>query len=370
MSLSPSSLPDVSAAELALRAAAAERRAGRRLGAAIEDFFRVEQDRLDDRARALIGAMVEASVSAIERDVSAAAARLLAGRGEAAAAKALAAHNAGVLARLIDSGLLRDRALMDEIVAQARVDLIDEALIANRAPGVTTGLLARLRDHDDPMVRDAAIDYLLADSRRRAPAEERRAELPAELHHQLVWWIAAALRERLGGVSVIADRALVDAAMQRIAHFDGAAGTIVAAHRLAAAIDADVERLPGLLIEALTEGRLTLFAAFLAHALGIEMDEARALALEPDGERLWIALRALGMERDVLARIGWALGEADRTRDVEALPDAIDAASGVAPEQAGAVIAPLMLTRDFRQAVRALSLGGASLGSPSAGGAA
>lgn len=360
MSLPPSSSSDVSAADLALRAAAAERRAGRRLGAAIEDFFRVEQDRLDDRARALISAMVEASVAAIEHDVGSAAARLLAARGDGTAAKALAAGNAGVLARLVDSGLLRDRALMDEIVAQARVDLIDEALITNRAPGVTTGLLARLRDHADPMVRDAAIDYLLADSRRRAPIEERRAELPAELHHQLVWWVAAALRERLGGVSATADRALVDAAMQRIAHFDGAAGTIVAAHRLATAIDADVERLPGLLIEALTEGRLTLFAAFLAHALGIEMDEARALALEPDGERLWIALRALGMDRDVLARVGWALGEADRSRDVEALPEAIDAAAGVQPEQAGAVIAPLMLTRDFRQAVRALAMGSAA----------
>jgi len=359
MSLSPST-PELSDAALALRAAAAERRADRRLASAIEDFFRDEQDRLDDRARALIGALVEASVSAIERDVSEAAARLLASRGDGSAAKAIATGNASVFARLIDSGLLRDRALMDEVVAQARIDLIDEALVTNRAPGVTTGLLARLRDHDDPMVRDAAIDYLLADSRRRAPVEGRGAELPAELHHQLVWWVAAALRERLGGVSVSADRALVDAAMQRIAHFDGAAGTIVAAHRLAAAIDADVERLPGLLIEALTEGRALLFAAFLAHALGIEMDEARALALEPDGERLWIALRALGMERDVLARIGWALGEADRTRDVEALPDAIDAAAVVPREQAGAVIAPLMLTRDFRQAVRALALGSAA----------
>ena len=361
MSLSPSTA-EPSDAALALRAAAAERRADRRLASAIEDFFRDEHDRLDDRARALIGALIEASVSAIERDVGDAAARLLASRGEAQAAKAIATGNAGVFARLIDSGLLRDRALMDEVVAQARIDLIDEALVINRAPGVTTGLLARLREHDDAMVRDAAIDYLLADSRRRAPAEGRGAELPAELHHQLVWWVAAALRERLGGVSVAVDRALVDAAMQRIAHFDGGAGTIVAAHRLAAAIDADVERLPGLLIEALTEGRALLFAAFLAHALGIEMDEARALALEPDGERLWIALRALGMERDVLARIGWALGEADRTRDVEALPDAIDAAAVVPPEQAGAVIAPLMLTRDFRQAVRALALADPSLG--------
>ncbi|WP_375270066.1 DUF2336 domain-containing protein [Sphingomonas sp.] len=357
---SPSTPADAEAA-LAMRAAAAERRASRRLAAAIEDFFRDEHDRLDDRARALIGALIEASVTAFERDVGEAAARLLASRGEAQAAKAVVTGNSGVFARLIDSGLLRERALMDEVVAQARVDLIDEALVANRAPGVATGLLARLRDAEDAMVRDAAIEYLLADSRRRAPAEERRAELPAELHHQLVWWVAAALRERLSGVSATADRALVDAAMQRIAHFDGAAGTMVAAHRLAAAIDADVDRLPGLLLEALTEGRLALFAGLLAHALGIEMDEARALTLEPDGERLWIALRALGMERDVLARIGWALGEADRTRDVEALPDAIDAAAVVAPDKAGAVIAPLMLTRDFRQAVRALSMGSAAV---------
>ena len=97
------------------RAAAAERRANRRLASAIEDFFRDEHDRLDDRARALIGALIEASVTAIERDVGDAAARLLAARGEAQAAKAVVAGNASVFARLIDSGLLRERALMEQL---------------------------------------------------------------------------------------------------------------------------------------------------------------------------------------------------------------------------------------------------------------
>lgn len=343
------------AATLAQRAFAAERRADARLATAIADFFLPDAERLDERTRAAVVALFEVTVGAIEREIAAHAARLLDSRGDAALAARLSGGNGGVLGRLVDSGLLRDAELMDELIAQARVELIDEALIANRAPGATPTLLARLTEVADGVIRNRAIAYLVADGRRRLPAADRRAELPAELFHRLGWWVAAALRERLGGDAPAADRALAEATQRSLAAYDEGERVEAAAAHLAAAIDALPHERAPLLLDTLAEGRLALFVAILAHALGVDAAEARGLALDPEGDRLWLALRALGMEREAIARIGWALCEADRARDVEVLADAIDPVAALAPEQAALAVAPLTLNRDFRAAVRALA---------------
>jgi hypothetical protein len=125
--------------------------------------------------------------------------------------------------------------------------------------------------------------------------------------------------------------------------------------QLAVAIDAPSVERPHLLIDALAEGRLGLFSALLAHALSIGVDDARALAIDGDGERLWLALRAAGVGRDDIARIGWALCAADRARDVERLPEQIDAIADVTPQDAAVALDLLSLPADYRAAIRALN---------------
>jgi hypothetical protein len=342
------------AALLARRAAAAEQRADARLAAAIADFFLPDEDRLDDRTRAAVAALFEATVGAVEREIAAHAARLLDSRGAAALAARLAG-NGSVLDRLVESGLARDAELMDELIAQARVALIDEALVANRAPGTAPTLLARLTEVADGVIRNRAIAYLVADGRRRLPAADRCAELPAELFHRIGWWIAAALRERLGEDAPAADRALAEATQRSLAAHDEGERVEAAAAHLAAAIDALPHERAPLLLDTLAEGRVALFVAILTHALGVDGAETRALVLDAGGERLWLALRSLGMERDAIARIGWTLCEADRARDVETLADRIDPVAALTPEAAALALAPLALNRDFRAAVRALA---------------
>ena len=143
MSASPLPVTDVLA-----RAAAADRRIDARLATAIADIFLPERDRLDERTRATVAALLEATVSAAEREIAGHAARLLATRGQGDVAQRLNANHSLALPRLAAAGLLRDADLMAELIAQARIDLIDAA------PAVRSGALAPPSPTDVPIVLD------------------------------------------------------------------------------------------------------------------------------------------------------------------------------------------------------------------------
>jgi hypothetical protein len=346
------------ASAAAVRAAQADRRAAARLAGAIADLSLDEGARLDERTRAAVNVLLRATVAAAEQEIAGHATRVLMARAGTEVAARLAG-NAGVLSRLIEAGLLRDADLVAELIAQARIDLIDEALVAQRAPGTRPTLLARLTNSADGVTRHRAIAYLVADSRRRLPAAPRHAELPPELYHRLAWSIAAVLRERLGDAAgPLADRALTEATERSIAAHDEGERVDTAALHLAVAIDAAAGDLPQLLLDVLVEGRLALFVAILSHAIGLDPVEARGLTLDAPSDRLWLALRALGFGREAIARVGWLLSEADSERDVELLADAIDPVAALDSDEAGSALAPLALARDFRAAVRALARDG------------
>lgn len=343
--------PDTAA--IFARAAAAERRADKRLATAIDDFFLVEEDRLDDRTRAAIGAMLTEAVRAIAREVAGHATRQV---GTGSTKAVLAVDEPALLGRLLDAGVLRERDLMDELLGQVRLNLLGEALIANRAPGSHPALLPRLTGSSDGVVASAAMAYLLAENRRGSGAVGRPGELPALLHRRLVWWIAAALRRAETGEAaeqVRIDRALAAAAERSLRAHDDQDRLDVIALRLAVAIDPHGEEVAELLIEAVEEGRGALFVATLAHLLKIDFAEARAVVLDPDGDRLWLALRAQGSDRATIARIGLALSDADPRRDIDAFADTLDAVAAVPIEAANDSLASLSLPADFRAAVRA-----------------
>lgn len=356
--MSPESHDALAADPVLARAAAADRRSEARLATAIDDFFLAEHDRLDDRTRAALGALVATTVAAVEREIAGHAARLKGGRGMAERVDAATEGTGVALPRLIDSGLLRDRDIMSEWLGQVRQDLLGESLLVNRGPDPAPNLLGRLAACADGVVAAAATAYLVADSRRRSPAALRRTELPAELHHRIVWWVAAALREADAAVEdrITRDRALAESALRSLAAHDEGDRLEAVAVRLAAAIDARPGELGELLTDALVEGRVALFVAAIAQAQAIDYGEAREMVLDPAGDRLWLALRAQGLERAMIAQVGLALAEADHRRDLDGFADALDAIVAVPSAAAREALAPLGLHRDFRTALRALAL--------------
>lgn len=339
----------------------AARRAATRLDGAITDFFVPGDARLDDRIRLAISQSLNAIVRLIETDMRRHAARTLARQDRDAQAEALLGSRDDIVGRLDRAGLLRDRRLMDELIARARGDLIADALPPDPVQDAPGSLLVLLTEAPDGVVAGAAKALLIAESRRRSARQDGVAvgnELPAELHHRLVWWIAASVREAALAVGVhdaATDRAIVDAAERSLAAHDEGERVEALAMRLAIALDARANELPALLTGALADRRLTLFTALLGGAVDLDYEGARGIVLEPEGDRLWLALRAADLDRATIARIGFALAEADARRDVERFADDLDDIAAVPAATARSALAPLTLHHDLRVAIDALA---------------
>ena len=346
---------DWSPETLAGRAARADARANDALSIAIADFLLDDAGRLDERTRLALGAAVRGAVEAVEQAIRRHAARLLVDRGALDQGERLLGQRIDVTGRLLRAGLLRDEELMGELLARVREDLLAAALpIAANEPD-TPSLVVRLAQAPDAVVARAAAALLVADNRRRDAWENglpTGGDLSAELHHRLAWWAAAAIGEG-GGADV--ERAIVEAALRSVAAYDEGERTDAVAMRLAAALAPRPGEIADLLVEAIGDRRVSLFTALLAQAAGLPHEAARTITLEPQGDRLWLALRALGLPRAAIARIGLALSDADPTRDVEAFADELDAIAGILPEDARAALMPLTLHRDYRAAIRALA---------------
>jgi hypothetical protein len=344
------------ASRLLARAAVADSRARSRLKAAIDDIFLPADARLDDRQRAAIDATFAALVATIEGELREHGARLLRARGDEPLAVALA-EGGTTASRLWQAGLPRDPELMRELIARVRLDLFAELLpdVAQDDPD-RPSLLPRLTEHADRVVAASAHAVMVADNRRRTADVGGRTDLPAELHHKLVWWVAAALREPHAGRPDVArlDRALAEAAQRNLAAQDEGERLEAVALRLAAALDPLPDELPALLVEALDDRRMALFVALLAQALGVPFDAAREIVLDVGGERLWLGCRALDLPRETIARIGLRLAEGDARRDLERFADELDHIAAIPADTARAAIAPLRLHPDYRAALDAL----------------
>lgn len=348
----------VSVAALTARARGADARAAARLAGAVDDFFLAEDARLDDRSRLLLARVIAGVIAGVEADVRRHAARLLSARGAVSLAEAMLAPGP-VADRLTRAGLLRDAELMEELLGRVRQGLITDSLPTAISGPDQPSLLVRLAELPDSIVAAAASALLVAEARRKNAGEAGitvSGDLPADLYHRLVWWVAAAVRAETGA-SVEGDRAIGQAAERALAAHDEGDQVESVAMRLAAAIDAQAEELAPLLIETLGDRRLSLFIAILAHHLGLDFAQARAVVLDPEGDRLWLALRAAGLDRPTIARIGLSLADADPARDLEAFADLLDTVVAVEPDVGRATLAPLLLPRDFRRAIDALERG-------------
>lgn len=342
---------------LLARAAAADLAAHRALAAAIDDFLLPEDARLDERTRSALARLARALIETVEGEISGHAVRLLRTQGEAALADALEAGG-GTADALNDSVLLRDPELLRELIARVRQDLLagGMAVQAHDDPEQPS-LLNRLAQQPDRLLAQAAAAVLVAESRRRSVPESgslAQTDLPAELHHKLVWRTAAALRAGVTGPAAALDRALAEAAQRSLAAHDEGDRLEAAAMRLAVAIDARRDELPELMVETLGDRRVALFAALLAHALRIDFSAARDMIFDVASGRLWVALRALDFDRAAVAQLGVALSEADPRRSVENFAETLDAVMAVDPEEAREAIAPLLLPADYRAAILAL----------------
>lgn len=363
MSIDPSDMndgADPGVSQLLARGAADDVRAERRAQAAIDAYFADPEMRLDEQTRVALDRTIADIIAGIESELRQYAARLLAGRDQPALALWLSRNQPMVYTALRDAGILQQSALLRELLARVRQDLLAAALppVPPQRPDQQS-LVVRLAGHADRLVASAASALMAAEAHRRATRDGNgpaRSDLPAEIHHQLVWWAAAALRDGHGSdAQIVLDRALTEAAQRSLSAHDEGDRLEAAAMRLVAGLTPQPGELQSLAIEALGDRRLALFIALLAQSVGFSYELMRDVVLDPVADRLWLVLRAAAFDREGVAAIGLALCEADPCRDVDQFADLLDGIMAVTPEQARAALARFALHPDFRAAVLALA---------------
>lgn len=360
MSVDPVDPREASASALLLldHVAAAERAGHRRLRAAADHFHVPDDARIDDRTAAALDATMRATVAGVDAGIRDHAARLLASRGEPELAKGLRSAEVP-FERVMQAGLFREPALFGELYARVRMDALARALPVMVAHGSDAPtMVARLAQASDRLVAAAAVAMLAAQARRGSVVEGVPAavDLIRPYHARIAWWVAAALREMAGAGDRIAalDAALAESVRRAVDAQGELVPLEVAAMRLAQAVEPQGDEVPALLGEAIGDGRLVLFTAIVARASGLAFERVRDLVIDPDGARLWVVLRALAVDRATIARIGFALAEAEPARDVEGFADRIDSIMAVTPEAARVALAPMALDADYHAAMLAL----------------
>lgn len=351
-----------SAAALLAQTGAAERAHHRRVRAAADHFHLSVDSRVDDRTAAALDRVMRDTVATVQRSVRDHAVRVLGMRGETTLANGLRAAD-DCFDRVHDAGLFRDPALFGELLGRVRLDILTNLLPIQPQPSPDhPSLLAKLAQRGDRLVASAAVALLAAQGRRDSSSDQRTAaaELPRPMHARVAWWVAAALRDALHGVALdriaLLDAALSESVRRGLDVLDELPPLEVAAMRLAHALDPQPGELSPLLDESLADGRLALFVALIARASGLGFDRVRDIVLDPDGNRLWLALRGLDIDRDTVARTAFFLAEADPARDIHGFADRIDAIMQVTPDTARVTMAPMALDPDYHAAMLALGV--------------
>ncbi|WP_375380838.1 DUF2336 domain-containing protein [uncultured Sphingomonas sp.] len=345
--------PSADAADALLRAGtAAMARAGDHERGVLRDLAMPDDHRLDEQTVARLRQRLAVAVAPVERGLRLGAAARLAAMQARDAAERLLDDAEPVSARLTVLAADDDAAILIELLAVLRLEMLAQSLPAAATSGADRpSLLVRLATCPEPAIAAAAAAMLAAQNRQSPSAPP---PLAAAMREQIVWWAAALLRDRLGD-DPRHDHALVEAAAEVMAELPADRSPAEAATDLAALLRARPDELPALLLEALGDRQPVLFVALLAQASGLDFDAARSAVIDPAGDRLWLLLRAQDLDRTTIARIGVALADADPRRDLDRFATALDAAMAIAPERAAHVFAIAILPVPYRDARAALA---------------
>lgn len=205
---------------------------------------------------------------------------------------------------LAKSGFLRERNIVDFVLARVSEDRLEQKL-----EGSKPQLPARLLDHPDPNVAEAAQSLLAADSLHRRAQRFSYQALRPELLHQLCWRIVAALEVAQGqrNSHVIAN------ARTLLSGYDEGRTAAAAARKIVHFLEDDRR---AELMDPNLAG-VQLFIAHLANKLAIEQDHILHLIDINSSMPFAIMLRALGWNAEqAMATIYQFKGFALTPRDI------------------------------------------------------
>jgi len=356
-----------SADRLLADAARAAAGASARLKTARIDLFVVADSRLSDQQRIAMARILSGLVTAVEDEFRRRLVELLDEAVTPELVAALGTARVEIAVPILDRArLLHNDELVAILLRRADEHRLASALrgVDEAAGGERAGLIDRLLGHPGEGVAAAAMALLIAESRRFDRFGDpilARTDLPAEMQHRLVWWVAAALRDYMVDRHAIApaaaDRPIVAAAMAILAGYDEGETLEGRAFALANRLQPGDALDDRLLADAVAEGRLALFAAALSLRAGVEGTAAWDSIADQSGSRLAVLLRAIECQRDIAAGIMFRLADAHCRPDDE-IAAHIDAFEQLDRDRAREALRPWRLDSDYRRAIAALATPG------------
>jgi hypothetical protein len=347
-------LAQAAAAEGALRAA---RRA------AIADYRMPLDLRIDDHARAAIDTLLRTIVGTIGGDIQGLAARAIEASGGNGTRAAIEAIDAQRVTERAAPMLIDDDEVSRAVLTRVAADRLTQGLSpASFDLGDAPDPLRTLAEASDRAVARRLPALIAAEGRRHGPVDQPpyATELPAEAQVRATWIVAAAMARAIEAAHDHgeAEAAIVEGAERALTQYDESERLEAQAMRLAAAIDARGELLGDMVQHAWAQGRLMLGVALIAHAGRVAFDDMLDIVTDPVATRLAMACRALGLSRAVIARLGYALAEADSRRDIERFADMLDAVTALPDDVPRAALRDMQLARGYREARAALTEAG------------
>jgi uncharacterized protein (DUF2336 family) len=284
------------------------------LAAAISDLFDGEGTVLTDRERALMYEILHGVVRDAEMSVRKLVSSRLADRPDAPMelVNLLANDDIEVAFPILSENMvLKDEQLIDVVrqrtlehqmavaIRQSVSKDVSEALVEQGDERVIRTLL----QNDNADISEKTMEFLVEQSERVDSFQEpvlHRRELRPDMAKRMFLWVSAALRKHIidhcGLEKTEVDQLMETAALESLAVDENTeeSKSEELAHALLSKGAAD----PAMMIRALRDGEVRLFVDLVAESTGVRHDLIMRFVLEPSGESLAVACKALEMTED------------------------------------------------------------------------
>jgi uncharacterized protein (DUF2336 family) len=323
-----------------------------RLSVALADLALPDRLRLTEWQRTIIAALLAGLVRSVEDELRSALAFQFRGAGEEALHAALSSAHVRLAEPVLErSAVLSDPALISTLIRRA-----EEHRLHKASTGENALLLELVGDEQEDIAGDA-MALLIAQSGRLDGFQEPlmvRAELSAELAHNLVWTVAAALRRYIVGQHRVnpaaADPPIAAAAGQLLAGYDEGQTFDSLCLRLVRRLQSHDRLDDEIVARTLAEGSLPLFLAALAVRAGLDAGSVWEVLSAPGGRGPPLLLRAAGIARSAAGAILFRL-----SGDEEAVGPQLDLFDILADEEARRLLGLWRVDPGYRAAIARLA---------------
>ncbi|NQW01205.1 MAG: DUF2336 domain-containing protein [Rhodospirillales bacterium] len=296
--------------ELARERSAASRS---ELAATVTDLFSGDGDQLTDRERALMFEILHRIVKDAEMEVRKVISSRLADRTDAPNELLALLGNDDIEVAypiLTESTVLRDQSLIEIVRNRTLEHQMAVAIRHSVSEDVTDALIETgderviktLLQNENANISNATMEFLVEQSQRVDSFQEPillRKELQPEMAKRMYMWVSAALRKYIianSGISLSdIDDLIEDAVIETVGDRRGEEANITKSERLADELSKDGKISPDLMIRALQDGEVKLFVNLMSKGTHLREELVMRFVLEPGGEGLAVACKALNL---------------------------------------------------------------------------